>query len=76
MTLQIAPSKEAVVKFLTQQPSGTQALITTFLSRTFLIGLGIHALGSKDNIVRNSFAASTAIELYLLWHYKQQINAE
>mgnify|MGYP001272431525 CR=1 FL=1 len=71
--LRSAPSKEAVVKWLNKEPNANQALIKSFIERCFLIGGGIFILGKKDNIIRNSIAASTAIELYLLWYYNKQL---
>lgn len=71
--LQSAPSKEAVVMWLNKEPNANQALIRSFVERCFLIGGGIFLLGNRKNIVRNSIAASTAIELYLLWYYNKQL---
>ena len=71
--LKAAPSKEAVVKWLNKEPNANQALIKSFIERCFLIGGGIFLLGNRKNIIRNSIAGSTAIELYLLWYYNKQL---
>ena len=71
--LRAAPSKEAVVKWLNKEPNANQALIKSFIERCFLIGGGIFLLGNRKNIIRNSIAGSTAIELYLLWYYNKQL---
>ena len=73
--LKAAPSKEAAVKFLTKQPNATQELVESFLKRTALIGAGILVLGNSKGIVKNSVAASIAIEAYLLWYYNNQLKA-
>lgn len=71
--LRSAPSKEAVVMWLNKEPNANQALIRSFVERCFLIGGGIFLLGNRKHIVRNSIAASTAIELYLMWYYNEQL---
>ena len=71
--LRAAPSKEAVVMWLNKEPNANQALIRSFVERCFLIGGGIFLLGNRKHIVRNSIAASTAIELYLMWYYNEQL---
>ena len=73
MELKAAPSKEAIVKFLRKEPNAFQEVIRTFVERAVLIGAGIAILGDRENLVRNSFAASLSIELYLLWYYSQQL---
>lgn len=75
--LTAAPSKEAVVKFLNEEEGATQDLIVSFFARVALIGGGIYILGKgREHILRNSIAASTAIELYLLWYYRRQMNVQ
>ena len=59
--------------WLNKEPNANQALIRSFVERCFLIGGGIFLLGNRKNIVRNSIAASTAIELYLMWYYNEQL---
>ena len=71
--LKAAPSKEAIVKFLTKQPNATEDLIRSFLERTALVAAGIIVLGKPRNVLQNSLAASIAIELYLLWFYNKQL---
>ena len=73
MELKAAPSKEAVVRFLRKEPDSFQALLRTFVERTVLIGSGIALLGNKEDLVKNSLAASLSIEIYLLWYYSQQL---
>ena len=71
--LKIAPSKSAVVRYLRNEPGAWKDIGKTLAQRTVLIAAGIVVLGNRDNILRNSFAGSVAIELYLLWYYKQQL---
>ena len=71
--LKAAPSKEAVVRWLNKEPDAGQAIVKSFIERCFLIGGGIFLLGNRKNIVRNAIAGSTAIELYLLWYYNEQL---
>jgi len=71
--LKAAPSKEAIVRWLNKEPDANQALVRSFIERCFLIGGGIFLLGNRKHIIRNSIAASTAIELYLMWYYNEQL---
>ena len=71
--LRAAPSKEAIVMWLNKEPNAKQALIKSFAERSLLIAGGIFLLGNRKNIIRNSLAASTAVELYLLWFYNKQL---
>ena len=71
--LRAAPSKEAVVRYLLNEPNSTQAVIKSLLERTVLIGAGMMLFGKKGSLLRNSFGASLAIELYLLVYYQAQL---
>jgi hypothetical protein len=72
--LRAAPSKEAIVRYLMGEPKASQAVLKSFLERSLLIGAGILVLGKSDHVIRNSLAASLAIELYLLRFYGRQFN--
>ena len=72
--LKLAPSKEAVVRFLNKEPKSGEAVLKSFFMRSVLIGAGILALGDSKNIVRNSLASSMAIQVYLLWFYQKQLS--
>ena len=74
--LKAAPSKEAVVRYLMGQENAAQAVIKSFVERTVLVGVGIALFGNRDHLVRNSLAASFAIEVYLLWYYNKQIKGK
>ena len=73
--LRAAPSKEAIVRYLMGEPKASQAVVQTFLARSLLIGMGILVLGNGDHVIRNSLAASLAIELYLIRFYGKQLRA-
>ena len=71
--LRAAPSKEAIVKLLRNEPNGFRDVLLTLVGRSVLIAAGIRLFGEKDKLWKNSFAAALTIELYLLWHYSRQL---
>lgn len=71
--LRPAPSKEAIVKLLRNEPNGLRDVLLTLAGRSVLIAAGIRFFGEKDKLWKNSFAAALTIELYLLWHYSRQL---
>ena len=71
--LKVAPSKEAAVRYLNNEPEAWKAVLKSLAERTALIGAGILVLGNRNHLIRNSVAASIAIEVYLLWYYNKQL---
>ena len=71
--IKVAPSKIAVVRYLQGEPEAWKEVGKTLAQRTVLIAGGIALLGKREYVLRNAFAGSLAIELYLLWYYKQQL---
>lgn len=73
--LKVAPSKEAIVRLLRNEPNSVRDILLTLAGRTALIAGGIHLFGKKGHLLQNSFAAALTIELYLLWHYSRQLRS-
>tara|TARA_R100000664_G_scaffold33418_1_gene50470 strand:- start:4025 stop:4294 length:270 start_codon:yes stop_codon:yes gene_type:complete len=57
------------------KPGGLTGVLSDIVLRSFFIGLGLYTAGTKEEIVKKSLYASTAIEIgVLLWQFQGKKN--
>ncbi len=69
----VLPSASAAMNFWRGEPGAVWGIAKTAAQRAGIIGLGLAVVGERKNLVKYSVAASLAIEAWVLWEAKRQM---
>lgn len=64
--VKLTPSSRSAARLLEGEPEAVADVLAHLVGRAVLIGVGLAVAGERDALVRNSIAASAAIEVALL----------
>lgn len=67
------PSVTAAEAFWNDEPGAWWRVAKSVLERAAIAGVSLYAIGSRQRLVRNSFAVALGIEAVVLWQVKRQM---
>lgn len=70
------PSVVAAEDFLKGKPGGLMSVVSSTAGRAGIIFAGLYLAGERKRLLRYAVAGALAIELFVLWRIKNQLESQ